>query len=104
MFLHYALISQGHVYKLKYACKQVLESVVKNCGQTIHDEVASKQTMEELKELFKVFPAKLNLYSVTVALRVVIGPAFMIFQSGSDPVTHAALYFLIESCVTCLFG
>lgn len=36
---------------------QVLESVVKNCGQTIHDEVASKQTMEELKELFKV-----NLY------------------------------------------
>lgn len=33
---------------------QVLESVVKNCGQTIHDEVASKQTMEELKDLFKV--------------------------------------------------
>lgn len=33
---------------------QVLESVVKNCGQTVHDEVASKQTMEELKELLKV--------------------------------------------------
>lgn len=33
---------------------QVLESVVKNCGQTIHDEVASKQTMEELKDLLKV--------------------------------------------------
>ncbi|XP_026074603.1 hepatocyte growth factor-regulated tyrosine kinase substrate-like isoform X4 [Carassius auratus] len=32
---------------------EVLESVVKNCGQTIHDEVACKQTMEELKELFK---------------------------------------------------
>uniref|UniRef100_A0A7N5ZW52 Hepatocyte growth factor-regulated tyrosine kinase substrate n=1 Tax=Anabas testudineus TaxID=64144 RepID=A0A7N5ZW52_ANATE len=32
---------------------EVLESVVKNCGQTVHDEVASKQTMEELKELFK---------------------------------------------------
>ncbi|XP_007556325.2 hepatocyte growth factor-regulated tyrosine kinase substrate isoform X1 [Poecilia formosa] len=32
---------------------EVLESVVKNCGQTIHDEVASKQTMEELKDLFK---------------------------------------------------
>ncbi|XP_041943232.1 hepatocyte growth factor-regulated tyrosine kinase substrate isoform X9 [Alosa pseudoharengus] len=32
---------------------EVLESVVKNCGQTIHDEVASKQTMEELKELLK---------------------------------------------------
>uniref|UniRef100_A0AAX7UX08 Hepatocyte growth factor-regulated tyrosine kinase substrate n=1 Tax=Astatotilapia calliptera TaxID=8154 RepID=A0AAX7UX08_ASTCA len=32
---------------------QVLESVVKNCGQTVHDEVASKQTMEELKELLK---------------------------------------------------
>lgn len=48
---------------------EVLESVVKNCGQTIHDEVASKQTMEELKELFKVIPA--NLLSVkSVALRV----------------------------------
>uniref|UniRef100_A0A673K3I9 Hepatocyte growth factor-regulated tyrosine kinase substrate n=1 Tax=Sinocyclocheilus rhinocerous TaxID=307959 RepID=A0A673K3I9_9TELE len=35
---------------------EVLESVVKNCGQTIHDEVASKQTMEELKELFKKQP------------------------------------------------
>ena len=33
---------------------QVLESVVKNCGQTVHDEVASKQTMEELKDLIKV--------------------------------------------------
>ncbi|XP_049332037.1 hepatocyte growth factor-regulated tyrosine kinase substrate isoform X4 [Astyanax mexicanus] len=32
---------------------EVLESVVKNCGQTIHDEVASKQTMEELKDLLK---------------------------------------------------
>uniref|UniRef100_A0A8B9J545 Hepatocyte growth factor-regulated tyrosine kinase substrate n=1 Tax=Astyanax mexicanus TaxID=7994 RepID=A0A8B9J545_ASTMX len=31
----------------------VLESVVKNCGQTVHDEVASKQTMEELKDLLK---------------------------------------------------
>uniref|UniRef100_A0A8C2KGV0 Hepatocyte growth factor-regulated tyrosine kinase substrate n=1 Tax=Cyprinus carpio TaxID=7962 RepID=A0A8C2KGV0_CYPCA len=35
---------------------EVLESVVKNCGQTIHDEVACKQTMEELKELFKKQP------------------------------------------------
>ncbi|XP_067332485.1 hepatocyte growth factor-regulated tyrosine kinase substrate isoform X6 [Channa argus] len=32
---------------------EVLESVVKNCGQTVHDEVACKQTMEELKELLK---------------------------------------------------
>uniref|UniRef100_A0A286ZKS6 Hepatocyte growth factor-regulated tyrosine kinase substrate n=1 Tax=Sus scrofa TaxID=9823 RepID=A0A286ZKS6_PIG len=32
---------------------QVMESVVKNCGQTVHDEVANKQTMEELKELLK---------------------------------------------------
>uniref|UniRef100_A0A3P8ZU61 Hepatocyte growth factor-regulated tyrosine kinase substrate n=1 Tax=Esox lucius TaxID=8010 RepID=A0A3P8ZU61_ESOLU len=32
---------------------EVLESVVKNCGQTVHDEVASKTTMEELKELLK---------------------------------------------------
>lgn len=27
---------------------------MKNCGQTVHDEVANKQTMEELKELLKV--------------------------------------------------
>ncbi|KAJ8384698.1 hypothetical protein AAFF_G00199040 [Aldrovandia affinis] len=33
---------------------EVLESVVKNCGQTIQDEVASKQTMEELKDLLKL--------------------------------------------------
>ncbi|XP_062976226.1 hepatocyte growth factor-regulated tyrosine kinase substrate isoform X2 [Elgaria multicarinata webbii] len=32
---------------------EVLESVVKNCGQTVHDEVANKQTMEELKEMLK---------------------------------------------------
>ncbi|PKU31189.1 hepatocyte growth factor-regulated tyrosine kinase substrate isoform x1 [Limosa lapponica baueri] len=30
-----------------------MESVVKNCGQTVHDEVANKQTMEELKEILK---------------------------------------------------
>ncbi|XP_061404891.1 hepatocyte growth factor-regulated tyrosine kinase substrate isoform X2 [Lethenteron reissneri] len=32
---------------------QVLESVVKNCGQLVHDELATKQTMEEFKELCK---------------------------------------------------
>ncbi|XP_075702200.1 hepatocyte growth factor-regulated tyrosine kinase substrate isoform X1 [Rhinoderma darwinii] len=32
---------------------EVMESVVKNCGSTVHDEVANKQTMEELKELQK---------------------------------------------------
>lgn len=41
----------GHL--IVWSC-QVMESVVKNCGQTVHDEVASKQTMEELKELLKV--------------------------------------------------
>lgn len=57
--------------KSLFAWEQVLESVVKNCGQTIHDEVASKQTMEELKELFKVIPANLlSVKSVAVALRV----------------------------------
>ncbi|XP_077415832.1 hepatocyte growth factor-regulated tyrosine kinase substrate isoform X4 [Vanacampus margaritifer] len=35
---------------------EVLESVVKNCGQTVHDEVACKQTMEELKDLIKTEP------------------------------------------------
>ncbi|KAG8565136.1 hypothetical protein GDO81_012732 [Engystomops pustulosus] len=33
---------------------EVLESVVKNCGSTVHDEVANKTTMEELKELQKL--------------------------------------------------
>ena len=33
---------------------------MKNCGQTVHDEVASKQTMEELKELLKVTLAQSN--------------------------------------------
>uniref|UniRef100_UPI00358DF64C hepatocyte growth factor-regulated tyrosine kinase substrate isoform X1 n=2 Tax=Myxine glutinosa TaxID=7769 RepID=UPI00358DF64C len=32
---------------------QVLESVVKNCGQLVHDEIATKQNMEELKDLCK---------------------------------------------------
>ncbi|XP_068119791.1 hepatocyte growth factor-regulated tyrosine kinase substrate isoform X7 [Hyperolius riggenbachi] len=32
---------------------EVMESVVKNCGSTVHDEVANKLTMEELKELQK---------------------------------------------------
>ena len=40
---------------------QVLESVVKNCGQTVHDEVASKQTMEELKDLIKVTSRRYSL-------------------------------------------
>ena len=30
---------------------QVLESVVKNCGAPIHDEVATKSFMEELREM-----------------------------------------------------
>ena len=32
---------------------QVLESVVKNCGSPVHDEVATKPFMEELRELAK---------------------------------------------------
>lgn len=32
---------------------QVLESCVKNCGTLIHDEIATKQYMEQLKELVK---------------------------------------------------
>ncbi|XP_018399484.1 PREDICTED: LOW QUALITY PROTEIN: hepatocyte growth factor-regulated tyrosine kinase substrate-like [Cyphomyrmex costatus] len=34
----------------------VLESCVKNCGSLIHDEVATKQYMEQLKELVKTSP------------------------------------------------
>jgi hypothetical protein len=41
--------------------------VVKNCGQTVHDEVASKQTMEELKDLIKV---NLALVSVMSAINI----------------------------------
>lgn len=33
---------------------QVLESVVKNCGTPVHNEIASRQFMEELRELIKV--------------------------------------------------
>lgn len=47
-----ALVGKNHF--IFVLTTQVLESVVKNCGQTVHDEVASKQTMEELKELLKV--------------------------------------------------
>lgn len=32
---------------------QVLESCVKNCGTLIHDEIATKQYMEQLKDLIK---------------------------------------------------
>lgn len=35
---------------------QVLESCVKNCGSLIHDEIATKQYMEQLKELVKTSP------------------------------------------------
>ncbi|KYN13538.1 Hepatocyte growth factor-regulated tyrosine kinase substrate [Trachymyrmex cornetzi] len=34
----------------------VLESCVKNCGTLIHDEIATKQYMEQLKELVKTSP------------------------------------------------
>lgn len=44
---------------------QVLESVVKNCGQTVHDEVANKQTMEELKELLKVIALRPFFFTVS---------------------------------------
>lgn len=33
--------------------QQVLESCVKNCGSPIHDEIGSKQYMEQMKELVK---------------------------------------------------
>lgn len=39
-------------YTAKYALL-VLESVVKNCGAPIHDEVATKQFMETLRDLLK---------------------------------------------------
>ncbi len=32
---------------------QVLESIVKNCGSPIHEEIATKQFMEELRDLAK---------------------------------------------------
>lgn len=48
-----------------YFFMQVLESVVKNCGQTVHDEVANKQTMEELKELLKVIALRPFFFTVS---------------------------------------
>lgn len=35
---------------------QVLESMVKNCGSIIHNEVASKETCEMFRELAKTSP------------------------------------------------
>lgn len=62
-----------------------MESVVKNCGQTVHDEVANKQTMEELKELLKVSAprepggrggvARCQAFAVWVLLAPVAGAA-----------------------------
>lgn len=55
----------------------MLESVVKNCGQTVHDEVASKQTMEELKDLLKVdffricLTPKICFYGIPTTLQYV---------------------------------
>ena len=34
---------------------QTLESCVKNCGSIIHDEIATKEFMEFLKDIAKVF-------------------------------------------------
>lgn len=34
-----------------------MESVVKNCGESIHKEIAQKDVMETLKELVKVINA-----------------------------------------------
>jgi growth factor-regulated tyrosine kinase substrate len=34
---------------------QALESCVKNCGSIIHEEIATKEFMEFLKEIAKVY-------------------------------------------------
>lgn len=55
-------------YRCRLLRLQVLESVVKNCGQTVHDEVASKQTMEELKDLLKVSLPLVSVMSLITSL------------------------------------
>lgn len=45
---------------------------MKNCGQTVHDEVASKQTMEELKELLKVIYTLLLSYIIIHCQSVIL--------------------------------
>ena len=44
----YSVITQHTAYF------QVLESIVKNCGSTIHAEVATKEFMEFMKDQAKV--------------------------------------------------
>ena len=36
-----------------FACLQVLEYVVKNCGDAVHEEVCSRSSCEALEELIK---------------------------------------------------
>lgn len=67
-----------------------MESVVKNCGQTVHDEVANKQTMEELKELLKVGALQSHK-------RVGEGIVSTAFPSVSwSPVTQTALGIAVD--------
>lgn len=76
---------------------QVLESVVKNCGQTVHDEVASKQTMEELKDLLKVTVALFTPtpFSFRCALPTPFNSQFPIYR---NPLTHSLsrVQFLLQ--------
>ena len=39
--------------KLSFTPVQVMESCVKNCGSLVHDEICTKQFMEELREMVK---------------------------------------------------
>lgn len=67
--------------------------MVKNCGQTVHDEVASKQTMEELKDLLKVdllaFSNQWNLFflnshSTTICLSLLLWLPYMFHEGYVD--------------------
>ena len=52
---------------------------MKNCGQTVHDEVASKQTMEELKDLLKV--AFLLIYSPNTFASLIFHKLYKLHES-----------------------
>lgn len=72
---------------------QVLESCVKNCGSLIHDEIATKQYMEQLKELVKTSPHE-NVRLKTLEL----------IQAWAHAFRHSPKYRtvqVINYCYTC---
>lgn len=85
---------------------QVMESVVKNCGSPIHDEVASKAFMDELREMVhkttndKVRSKVLELVQ-TWAYAFRNTPKYSILPVCSiENLKHTLFFILINDCLT----